>query len=523
MNITGQMLIGSQDVTGTRSAIHGINPSNNETLEPAFLGGTEQDVERACSLARSAFSSYRKTSPEQRARFLECIATHIEGLGDALIERAQQESGLPAARLQGERGRTTGQLRMFAQEVRAGRWLDARIDNALPERKPLPRSDLRLQYISVGPVAVFGASNFPLAFSVAGGDTAAALAAGSPVVVKGHSAHPGTSEMVGRAVRAAVQECDLPEGVFSLLFGSGREIGQTLVKHPAIKAVAFTGSRAAGVALMNTAAARPEPIPVFAEMSSINPVLLLPAALRARADSLGTAFSASLTMGAGQFCTNPGLVIGLKSPELDQFIASASKAVTQADSATMLTPGIHEAYLKSRQQLKDHAAVAVIADGRENTAQQNQCQATLLRTDAQSFIADPHGLGIEIFGSTSLVIACDDEAQMLQVIECLEGQLTATLQMESGEDGELAARLIDALELKVGRILVNGFPTGVEVCNAMVHGGPFPATSDSRSTSVGTAAIYRFLRPVCYQDMPDALLPPALQNENPFGIPRLES
>jgi len=523
MNITGQMLIGSQDVTGTRAEIHGINPANNETLTPAYPGGTEQDVERACTLANAAFASYRKTSLEERAAFLERIASNIEGLGDALIERAHQESGLPIARLQGERGRTAGQLRLFAREVRAGRWLDARIDPAQPERKPLPRSDIRLQYIPVGPVAVFGASNFPLAFSVAGGDTAAALAAGAPVIVKGHSAHPGTSEMVARAVRAAVQECGFHEGVFSLLFGSGREIGQTLIKHPAIKAVAFTGSRAAGVALMHTAAARPEPIPVFAEMSSINPVFLLPEALRQRAQALGPAFVASLTMGAGQFCTNPGLVIALKSPELDQFLASAAQAVGQAASATMLTPGIHEAYQKARQQLKDHAAVTVIADGLENTDLENQCQATLLKTDAESFIADPHGLGIEVFGATSLVIECEDEAQMFRVIDCLEGQLTATLQLVPGADAALAAKLVDALELKVGRILVNGFPTGVEVCDAMVHGGPFPATSDSRTTSVGTAAIYRFLRPVCYQDLPDALLPPALKADNPLAIPRLES
>lgn len=522
MKITGQMLIGSQDVTGTQAAIRGINPATNESLDPPYNGGTPAEVERACELAAQAFASYRKTSLEQRAAFLESVAKHIEALGDTLIERAHQETGLPVARLQGERGRTVGQLRLFAREVLRGDWIDARVDKALPERQPLPRSDLRLQYIPVGPVAVFGASNFPLAFSVAGGDTAAALAAGAPVIVKGHSAHPGTSELVGRAVREAVKECGLHEGVFSLLFGSGAEIGQSLVKHPVIKAVAFTGSRAGGVALMKTAAARPEPIPVFAEMSSINPVFLLPNALAGRAEAMAKGFVQSLTMGAGQFCTNPGLVIGLKSPELDAFIKAASEGVSNADSATMLTPGIFSAYQQGVEQLQKYGEVKTLAEGKNNTALSNQCQARLFTTDAASFIAKPHDLGIEIFGSASLVIVCDNEAQALQVIDSLEGQLTATLQMDD-KDIDLAGRLIERLELKVGRILVNGYPTGVEVCDAMVHGGPFPATSDSRTTSVGTAAIYRFLRPVCYQDVPNAVLPPALQQENPWGINRRES
>lgn len=522
MQITGQMLIGSRDVTGSQAAIHAINPATNEALDPPFPGGTQDDVATACRLAAQAFHVYRNTSLEERAGFLEKVAERIEALGDALIERAHSETGLPIARLQGERGRTCGQLRLFARELRRGAWIDARVDSAMPDRQPLPRSDLRLQYIPVGPVAVFGASNFPLAFSVAGGDTAAALAAGAPVIVKGHSAHPGTSELVGRAVREAVQECGLPEGVFSLLFGSGAEIGQSLAKHPVIKAVAFTGSRSAGVALMKTAAARPEPIPVFAEMSSINPVFLLPGVLSERAAQVASGFVASLTMGAGQFCTNPGLVIGLKSPELDTFLQAATEHVKSADSATMLTPGIYSAYEEGVTHLKGQANARLLAEGKLNESLSNQCQARLFATEAEAFIKAPHDLGREVFGSSSLLVVCDNEDQMVEVIDALEGQLTATLQMTDA-DAALAKRLIDHLELKVGRILVNGYPTGVEVCDAMVHGGPFPATSDSRTTSVGTAAIYRFLRPVCYQDVPDALLPPALQQSNPWGIPRRES
>ncbi len=522
MQITGQMLIGSRDVTGSQAAIHGINPATNEALDPPFPGGTQEDVNTACQLAAEAFRVYRNTTLEERAGFLEKVAERIEALGDALIERAHQESGLPLPRLQGERGRTCGQLRLFAGELRRGAWIDARVDSAMPQRQPMPRSDLRLQYIPVGPVAVFGASNFPLAFSVAGGDTAAALAAGAPVIVKGHSAHPGTSELVGRAVREAVQECGLPEGVFSLLFGSGAEIGQSLAKHPVIKAVAFTGSRSAGVALMKTAAARPEPIPVFAEMSSINPVFLLPGALADRGADVARGFVASLTMGAGQFCTNPGLLIGLKSPELDAFVQAATEQVKGADSATMLTPGIYAAYEDGITQLKGQVGATLLAEGKLDTSRSNQCQARLFTTEAEAFIKAPHDLGREVFGASSLIVLCDNEDEMVEVIDALEGQLTATLQMTDA-DTELAKRLVEHLELKVGRILVNGYPTGVEVCDAMVHGGPFPATSDSRTTSVGTAAIYRFLRPVSYQDMPDALLPPALKHANPWGIPRRES
>jgi NADP-dependent aldehyde dehydrogenase len=425
------------------------------------------------------------------------------------------ETGLPRARLEGERGRTMNQLKLFAELLREGSWQDARIDTALPTRTP-PRPDLRLRFVGVGPVAVFGASNFPLAFSVAGGDTAAALAAGCPVVVKAHSAHPGTSELVGRAVVEAVKLCKLPAGVFALLTGSGHGIGDTLVRHPAIQAVGFTGSRSGGTALMAAAAARPQPIPVYAEMSSINPVVLLPGALAARGADIATGFAASLTMGVGQFCTNPGLVLGIAGPDFDRFAAAAAEALKPVPAATMLTPGIASAYQRGEDQLAGQPQVDALLRG---TSSGCQGAPSLFKTTGAAFLAN-HAMQSEIFGPASLLIACKDLAELLAVIEGLEGQLTATLQLQDEDEADLAAArtLLPALERKVGRILANGYPTGVEVSTAMVHGGPFPATSDGRSSSVGTAAIQRFLRPVCYQNLPRALLPAVLREPNERGV-----
>ncbi|MBV1790129.1 aldehyde dehydrogenase (NADP(+)) [Marinobacterium sp. D7] len=518
MTILGEMLIGSRTVKGTSKAIQAINPATNENLEPLFGGGSKEDVDAAAELAWAAFDSFRETDPETRARFLETCADEILALGDELVQRAMAETGLPQARIEGERGRTMNQLRLFASVVRSGNYLDVRIDPAMPERQPLPRNDLRLRMIPLGPVAVFGASNFPLAFSVAGGDTASALAAGCPVVVKAHSAHPGTSELVGRAIQAAVAKCQLPEGVFSLLFGSGNEVGVELVKHPRIKAVGFTGSRAGGTALMEQAAKRPEPIPVYAEMCSINPVFLMPQALNARGEAIAKGFVGSLTMGAGQFCTNPGLVIAQSGAELDTFLEVAAAELSKVATQTMLTPGIFSAYCSGVDRLKGNAGVREVAVGQGSDAP-NQCRAGLYVTSAEAFIAD-ESLGDEVFGSTSLVIECKSVADFVRVAEHLEGQLTATLQLEDA-DIEAARALLPVLERKAGRILCNGYPTGVEVCHAMVHGGPFPATSDSRTTSVGSAAINRFLRPVCYQDLPQALLPEAIKDSNPLGIRRL--
>ncbi|MDL2185503.1 aldehyde dehydrogenase (NADP(+)) [Pseudomonas sp. ChxA] len=516
MTLTGKMLIGQHAVCGHRQAIQAINPATDQPLAPAYLGGDGEHVEQACALAWAAFDAYRETSLAARAGFLETIADNIEALGDELIERAMAETGLPRARIQGERGRTCAQLRTFARTVRAGEWLDVRVDTAQPAREPMPRGDLRQRHIALGPVAVFGASNFPLAFSVAGGDTASALAAGCPVVVKAHGAHPGTSELVGRALAKSVKDCGLPDGVFSLLYGSGREVGIALVTDPRIKAVGFTGSRSGGIALTQAAQARPEPIPVYAEMSSINPVYLFAAALQARAEALAQGFVASLTQGAGQFCTNPGLVIAVAGPALERFVATVSELLPACAAQTMLTPGIFQAYQTGVGTLAQHAQVAAKGLAAQGP---NQGQAQLFVTEASAFLRNEH-LQAEVFGAASLVVACANDEEVRQVSEHLEGQLTATLHLDDA-DLTRAQALLPVLERKAGRLLVNGWPTGVEVCDAMVHGGPFPATSDSRSTSVGTAAILRFLRPVCYQDFPDSLLPAALQHANPLLFRRL--
>jgi alpha-ketoglutaric semialdehyde dehydrogenase len=516
IGLTGHMLIGAGATSGRESSLRGINPATGQELEPAYGGAGAADLERACALAEAAFDPYRESGLEDRARFLEKIAENILAIGDALIERAMQESGLPRARLEGERGRTVGQLKLFAGVVREGSWLEARIDPAMPDRKPLPRSDLRLRHVPVGPVAVFGASNFPLAFSVAGGDTASALAAGCPVVVKAHPAHPGTSELVGRAVQAAVKECGLPEGVFSLLYGAGNWLGGALVADPRIKAVGFTGSRGGGLALMRISNERPEPIPVYAEMSSINPVLVLPHALKARGAEISKAFVGSLTMGAGQFCTNPGLVLAQEGADLDQFVARTAESLGACPPATMLTPGIFQAYSKGVERIASRPGVKTVARGQPAEGL-NRGQPAFFSTEARNFLADP-ALREEVFGASSVLIRCPDADTMRKIIEQLEGQLTVTLQMDDA-DLEYARAILPALERKAGRVLVNGYPTGVEVAHAMVHGGPFPATSDGRSTSVGSLAIRRFLRPVCYQDFPAGLLPEALRDGNPLRIP----
>jgi alpha-ketoglutaric semialdehyde dehydrogenase len=513
MDLTGEMLIGATRTRGEDQAFTGYDAATGAALEPRYGGATEADVDRACALADAAFDPYRATTPEARARFLELVADKIAALGDALTDRATAETGLPRARIEGERGRTAGQLKLFAAEVREGSWQEARIDPALPDRKPLPRPDLRLRTIPVGPVAVFGASNFPLAFSVAGGDTASALAAGCPVVVKGHPAHPGTSEMVGRAIQAAVAESGLPEGVFSLLFGVGDRLGAALVADPRIKAVGFTGSRAGGLALSKIAAGRREPIPVYAEMSSINPVLLLPGALAARGAELGRAFVGSLTMGAGQFCTNPGLLLAVPGPGLDAFVEAATAAMGDAAAGVMLHAGILAAYQKGVARLAETQGIDRLGAG---PTAESRAGAVLFGTDAETFARTPH-LAEEVFGAAGLLVRHTGWEALAPLLRGLEGQLTITIHMTPADE-PLAARLLPVLETKAGRILVNGWPTGVEVSHAMVHGGPFPATSDARTTSVGTLAIRRFLRPVCYQNLSPALLPEAVADANPWGL-----
>jgi alpha-ketoglutaric semialdehyde dehydrogenase len=508
--LTGQMLIAGSPVRGSGTPIHGFNPSTGEDLEPAYPYGDQSHVEAACAAAAAAFAAYRSTTSEQRAQFLEAIAANIEAVRADVIGRAVAESGLPEARITGEVGRTTGQLRLFAEVLREGSWNGARIDPALPDRSPLPRPDIRQRFIPLGPVAVFGASNFPLAFSVAGGDTASALAAGCPVVVKAHDAHPGTSELIGRAITEAVADAGLPGGTFSLLYGSGPGLGTALVTDPRIKAVGFTGSRTAGTALVAAAAGRPEPIPVYAEMSSINPVFLLDGALASRGADLGRAFVGSLTMGSGQFCTNPGLVIAIDGPGLDSFLAAARDAVAQAPATPMLTPGIAQNYANAVDALSGEADLVVRGEAGDN---QTACRAALFATDAKSLLSSEK-LQAEVFGASSLIVRCADIAEMRSVAENIEGQLTATVHADESDYAD-AGQLVPLLELKVGRILFDGWPTGVEVCHAMVHGGPYPATSDSRSTSVGSRAIERFLRPVSYQNVPKSLLPSAIADGNP--------
>ncbi|MDP9423584.1 MAG: aldehyde dehydrogenase (NADP(+)) [Pseudomonadota bacterium] len=497
--------------------VRAFNPATGELMQPAFPAASQKELDGACRLAWEAFDLYRALQPERRAGFLEAIADNILGLGDELVERVMAETGLPRPRVEGERGRTVGQLRLFAQVVREGRYLDLRIDPALPDRTPAPRPDLRLRKIPLGPVAVFGASNFPLAFSVAGGDTASALAAGCPVVVKAHPAHPGTSALVGGAIREAVQQCELPEGVFSLLFDDGYEIGQALVADPRIKAVGFTGSRRGGLALVKIAQQRAEPIPVYAEMSSINPVLLFPGALAERGEAIAQNFVGSMLMGAGQFCTSPGLLFAIEGEGLSQFVEAAGRAVANAAAATMLTPAIHQAYEAGVAVWANHPQVRT--EARSQPGEQYQCAAGLFSTSAKAFLEDRE-LWEEVFGSSALLVRCSDRAELARVLDNLEGQLTASLHITATDHDEVRG-LLPLIEHKVGRIIVNGFGTGVEVAPAMVHGGPFPATSDNRSTSVGTMAIDRFLRPVCYQDVPDDLLPAELRQSNPLGYDRL--
>lgn len=498
---------------------HSISAATGEPVGEAFTVHGLADVDAACAAAEAAFDTYRSTDRETRAQFLERIGDEIVAIGGELIDTAMRESGLPRARLEGERGRTIGQLRLFASVVRSGGWQGVRIDPAMPDRAPLPRPDLRLRMVPLGPVAVFGASNFPLAFSTAGGDTASALAAGCPVVVKGHPAHPATGALVADAIRRAVVASGLPEGVFSHLVGPGNALGSALVKDARIAAVGFTGSRAGGLALLALAQARPVPIPVYAEMSSINPVVLMPHALATRGAALGTEFVGSLTMGAGQFCTNPGLLLAIEDDGLDDFISGAGGALGASIGATMLTSGIHAAYEKGVEKLASHSGVETIARGKAGDGV--TCgQAALFATSATAFLADD-ALGHEVFGASSLLVRCRDEAELREVLAKAEGQLTATLHMDA-EDEALAATLIPILERKAGRILANGWPTGVEVAHAMVHGGPYPATSDGRTTSVGSMAIDRFLRPVSYQNLAQGLLPPELRDDAAKdGIPRL--
>lgn len=518
MTLNGHSLIAGEATAGTGGTTYGINPATNEQLEPAYSLLTGDQVKAATAAAAEAYPSFSTLDPEIHAAFLEAIADNIEAIGEELITRASQETGLPTARLQGERGRTTGQLRLFATVVRTGDFRGVRIDPAIPDRTPLPRADIRQRQIPLGPVAVFGASNFPLAFSTAGGDTASALAAGCPVVFKAHNAHPGTGELVGQAVVKAVKDFGLHPGVFSLVYGPGASIGQALVADPAIKAVGFTGSQAAGLALMKTAAARREPIPVYAEMSSLNPVFVFEGALKGDIDALAQQYVTAVTGSSGQLCTSPGLLFAPAGELGDKLAAAVGRAVSACSGQTMLTEGIAGSWNAGAEALGSATGVDLIGKGLEGETK-NAPAPTIFGTQVKDFVTN-HVLHEEIFGAASLVIRYNSSENLIEAISRLEGQLTASLQLTE-EDYPTAAPLIPALEQKVGRIIINGWPTGVEVGHAMVHGGPFPATSDSRTTSVGTLAINRFLRPVAYQNIPQELLPAPLQDENPWKANRL--
>jgi 2,5-dioxopentanoate dehydrogenase len=520
MKLSGRSLIGFESGTATPEVFHALNPKSGERLEPDFFAASPDEVDRAVKLAHQAFATYDRVSARDRGAFLRTIAANIESIAKELVERAEEETALPKPRLQGETARTCGQLRMFAQVAEEGSWAQARIDRADPDRKPAPKPDIRSMLRPLGPVVVFGASNFPLAFSVAGGDTASAFAAGNPVIFKGHPAHPGTSELVGHAVQQAVRECNLPEGVFSLLFDSGNQVGAALIKHPMAKAAGFTGSRTAGRILMDLAATRPEPIPFFAEMSSSNPVFILPGALRERADSIAAGLYASFTLGAGQFCTKPGLVFLPALAEASDLIKQLQLSVNESAPFHLLTPGIRSAYGAAINVRKKNTNVGLVAEKLPTEIDDAfSVGGTLFETDARSFLADEN-LGAEIFGPATLLVRHSNREEVLEAARNLNGHLTATIH-GTEQDLQDFSDLIAILERKVGRLVFNGFPTGVEVSPAMVHGGPYPATSDGRSTSVGSQAIFRFCRPVCYQAFPQAALPDALKDANPLNIRRM--
>lgn len=516
-DLLGTSIIGWSRAAGTDVAYQGIQPGSGAQLEPAYCAATSEEVEKALGLAESAFKQYADKSGKERAAFLRAIAGEIEAVVEDIVERGQLETALPEPRLRGETARTTGQLRMFADLVEEGSWVDARIERAKPDRQPLPKPDIRSMHRPLGPVAVFCASNFPLAFSVAGGDTASALAAGCPVVVIAHSSHPGVAEIVGTAVQKAAQACDMPEGVFTLLFGGGRTVGQSVVSHPVIQAVGFTGSRGGGTALMATAAKREQPIPVYAEMSSINPVVILAGALAKGEEALAEGFYGSLTLGVGQFCTNPGLVF-LEEGTGDGFLTKLKELVEGGSGALMLNSGICQSF-------QDSTKAIAAADGVETlaccsaAAGPGEAVPMAFRVSVDDFLSNP-GLQGEMFGPATLIVTGSRD-KILAAVAKLEGQLTASVH---GSEEELLAnqQLVAALQGRAGRLIFNAYPTGVEVCSSMVHGGPFPATSDGRSTSVGTMAVYRFVRPIAWQGFPDAALPAELQDLNPLGIARSE-
>ncbi|OUR98370.1 aldehyde dehydrogenase (NADP(+)) [Flavobacteriales bacterium 33_180_T64] len=516
--ITGKNYIGSQLSAKGATVYKTFNAQLNIENEQVFIEATTDEINEAVNLASEAFKLFRSISGKKKALFLNAIADEIIALDDKLIHMYCSETGLPEGRAKGERGRTVGQLRSFAELVANGSWVEATIDTAEPERQPMPKSDIRKMMIPLGPVVVFGASNFPLAYSTAGGDTAAALASGCPVIVKSHPMHAGTGELVASAIVKAAQKTGMPNGVFSNLNSSGIEVGAQLVKHSGVKAVGFTGSINGGRALYNLAAQREEPIPVFAEMGSVNPVIILPNALRNRTESLAKTYASSITLGAGQFCTNPGLLLGIKSDELSSFIQDLSKEIIEISPSCMLHPNIIEAYESNKEKILSQPELNVVANY-DLDVQVNYARQTITTVKGNTFLQNPT-LHQEVFGPFSMVVECDDAVQLEAVISQLEGQLTGTIIADEGETSNYLGSVF-ALQNRVGRIIYNGVPTGVEVCPSMVHGGPYPSSTDSRFTAVGIHSIKRWVRPFSYQDWPNELLPDELKNQNPLGILRL--
>jgi NADP-dependent aldehyde dehydrogenase len=513
MQLHGKNMIGaSLSAEGTQT-LAAVSPQTGETLSPPFFEATPAEVDRAVVLAAEAAGAFAACSAEPVAGLLDNIGAEITALGDVLIERAAQESGLSKDRLTGERTRTLNQIRLFAEIVRDGSWVNAAIDTAIPERTPLPRPDIRRMLIPLGPVAVFGASNFPLAFSVAGGDTISALAANNPVIVKAHPAHPGTSELVAQAIARAIQSSAVPSGIFSLLQGASPRLSIDLVTHPLIKAVGFTGSEVAGRALFDAAARRPEPIPVYAEMGSVNPLFVLPGALAKGPEVLAKGIYNSVNLGVGQFCTKPGLVIGMSGPPLERLRELLASMFSSAPPGTMLYAGIRNAFEKQMGTASNVAGVTAHASAQTRKAERTEAAPAMLATDAGTWLRNDALQG-EIFGPATVSIACGTHEELLRVAKRMQGSLTATIH-GTAEDLEKYSDLVVLLRMKVGRLIFNGYPTGVEVSHAMHHGGPYPATTDPKFTSVGAMAIYRFARPICYQDFPEAMLPPELQGANP--------
>lgn len=515
--ITGKNYIGNTISGEGTKTFRTFNPIQNEENDQVYTEASDKEIDKALELASEAFKTFRNTSGRQKAAFLNAIADEILALDDILIQVYCSETGLLEGRAKGERGRTVGQLRSFATLVEEGSWVEATIDTAIPERTPMPKSDIRKMLVPLGPVVVFGASNFPLAYSTAGGDTAAAFAAGCPVIVKSHPMHAGTGELVSQAISKAAERTGMPNGVFSNLNSSGIEIGQKLVQHPAVKAVGFTGSIRGGRALYDMAAKREEPIPVFAEMGSINPVVILPKALEKRGDHLAKIYAGSITLGTGQFCTNPGLLLGIKGVSLAKFTEKLGKEILQIEPSVMLHPNIVGAYEQNKNKALSQSNIDVVANY-DDGVKANFARQVITTVEGKTFLENPT-LHHEVFGPFSLVVQCEDVAQLEEIVSQLEGQLTGTVISENGEVTGYS-NVIEALKNRVGRIIFNGVPTGVEVCPSMVHGGPYPSSTDSRFTAVGIHSIKRWVRPFSYQDWPNDLLPDELKNENLLGISR---